>query len=140
MEVFKALRALHTCVTFLRLIIYTSRLRFAAMEHRGELLEAAIRYSGIPVTRIVKNLNRSRRWLYNQFSRPDVPLDVMLEIGKIIRHDFSTEIQDLRSDHRTRSILAEGLEVGYGEQSVQFWKDKYLKLLEEYNDLLKKQK
>ncbi len=132
-----ALRTLHTCVTVMRFIVYTSRLRFAAMEHRGELLEAAIRYSGIPVTRIVKKLNRSRRWLYNQFGRPDVPLDVMLEIGKIIRHDFSTEIIDLRPSLRTKSILAEGSDVGYGEQSAQFWKDKFMNLLEEYNDLLK---
>ncbi|MFM2285350.1 MAG: hypothetical protein RLZZ543_847 [Bacteroidota bacterium] len=107
------------------------------MQHRGELLEAAIRKSGIPITRIVNQLKHSRRWLYNQFSRPDVSIDVMLDIGKIIHHNFAQELLELKQDRRINGISKEDDGVGYGEQSAQFWKDKYMRLLEEYNELLK---
>ena len=118
-------------------IVHTSRTRFAPMQHRGELLEAAIRKSGIPITRIVNQLKHSRRWLYNQFSRPDVSIDIMLEIGKIIHYNFAQDLPELKQDRRMNGMIKEGNEVGYGEHSAQFWKDKYMLLLEEYNDLLK---
>jgi len=107
------------------------------MQHRGELLKKAIEKSGIPKTRIVALTGRSRRWLYNQIERSDVPLDVLLELGKIIHHDFATEIPDLRSRSVSElSLAAETDSVPYPETAA-YWKDKYLKLLEEYMLLLK---
>ena len=56
---------------------------FVTMQHRGEIVERAIRQSGYPISSIAKKLGKSRRWMYLMF-------------------------------------------------------DKYLKLLEDYNELLKK--
>jgi hypothetical protein len=121
------------------LLFYTSLLRFAMMQHRGEILENAIRQSGIPLTRIVKNLNKSRRWLYNQFSRQDVSLDVFLEIGKLIHHDFSKNLNEFKPNTRQNHLIEDANDAVYGNQSAQYWKDKYMHLLEEYNELLKSQ-
>ena len=65
------------------------------MQHRGEILEAAVRKSGIPLTRIVEKLGKSRKWIYNQFEISDVPLDILIDVGKVIHHDFSHEIDEL---------------------------------------------
>ena len=121
------------------LLIYTSLLRFAMMQHRGEILETAIRQSGVPITRIVKKLSKSRRWLYNQFTRQDVSLDVFLEIGKLIHHNFSQDLNEFKPNARLSHLIEDANDNEYGNQTAQYWKDKYMHLLEEYNELLKSQ-
>ena len=121
------------------LLIYTSLLRFVKMQHRGEILETAIRQSGVPITRIVKKLSKSRRWLYNQFTRQDVSLDVFLEIGKLIHHDFSQDLNEFKPNARRSHLIEDANDNEYGNQTAQYWKDKYMHLLEEYNELLKSQ-
>jgi len=109
------------------------------MQHRGEILETAIRQSGVPITRIVKKLSKSRRWLYNQFTRQDVSLDVFLEIGKLIHHDFSQDLNEFKPNARRSHLIEDANDNEYGNQTAQYWKDKYMHLLEEYNELLKSQ-
>jgi hypothetical protein len=58
------------------------------MEHRGEIIEKEIRESGIPLTTIAKRMGKTRQWLYLLFENPNVSLDHMLEIGKIIYHNL----------------------------------------------------
>ncbi|MFN8282349.1 MAG: hypothetical protein U0U67_03995 [Chitinophagales bacterium] len=98
------------------------------MQHKGEILEKAIRESGIPIIKVAKMLGKSRRWMYHTFENNNVSIDVILEIGKIIHHDFSKDIKGLvkyklASDENT-------------EDKSEFWKNKYVELLEKYNDLL----
>ena len=62
------------------------------MEHRGEIIEKEIRESGIPLTTVAKRMGKTRQWLYLLFDNPNASLDHMLEIGKIIYHDFSKNI------------------------------------------------
>ena len=124
---------------FMALLIYTSLLRFAMMQHRGEILETAIRQSGVPITRIVKKLSKSRRWLYNQFTRQDVSLDVFMEIGKLIHHNFSQDLNEFKPNARLSHLIEDANDNEYGNQTAQYWKDKYMHLLEEYNELLKSQ-
>jgi plasmid maintenance system antidote protein VapI len=65
------------------------------MQHRGEILKKAIYKSGIPFTELAKRLGRSRRWMYLIFDNSNVSLDLVLQIGKIIHHDFSDSIKEL---------------------------------------------
>ena len=58
------------------------------MVHRGEIVEQAVRKSGIPIATIAKRLGKSRRWMYLMFENPDVPLEVIKRIGEIIYYDF----------------------------------------------------
>ena len=107
------------------------------MQHRGELLKKAIKESGMPVTKIHKSLNKSRRWLYNQYENSDVMLDVLIKVGKIIHYDFSADVTELRATNAPSSFQDSG-ELPYPSENAAFWKDKYLRLLEEYTELLKK--
>ena len=34
------------------------------MEHRGEIIEKAIRNSGMPLTSIARKIGKSRQWIY----------------------------------------------------------------------------
>jgi len=111
------------------LLIHVMKFTFAIMQHKGEIVEKAVRQSGIPFTKIVKRLGKSRKWIYNAFENPQLSLDIILEIGKIIHYDFSNEIKELNSNNsvnETRPLYNE----------VEYWKNKYLHLLEEYKTLL----
>lgn len=103
------------------------------MEHRGEIIEQAVRKSGMPLVTISKKMGKSRRWLYLQFENPLVSLDVVLQIGKIIYYDFSDEIQLLK----VNTYVAEP-NISNGQDEVIYWKEKYFKVMEEYHVLLKK--
>lgn len=106
------------------------------MQHRGEILKKAIYKSGFPITELAKRLSRSRKWIYLQFDNSNVSLDIILEVGKIIHYDFNEEIRELSSFQKaTKQSITE---YQFNESEVEYWKNKYLSLLEEYNQLLKK--
>jgi predicted transcriptional regulator len=105
------------------------------MQHRGEILKEAIYKSGIPITELAKRMGKSRRWMYLMFENSTVSLDIVLQIGKLIHHDFTDEIKEFNS---TSTIVNEPPTIYAKEAPVaDYWKDKYLRLLEEYNLLLK---
>lgn len=108
---------------------------FVTMQHRGEIVERAIRQSGYPISAIAKKLGKSRRWMYLMFDNTQIDLDKILAIGNIIHHDFSDEIKELGGIH---SNIAADPENPYNNQTKEYWKNKYLKLLEDYNELLKR--
>ena len=103
------------------------------MIHRGEIVERVVRNSGIPLTRIAVRMGKSRRWVYNAFETSDLSIDLILEFGKILHYDFSQDIPQMRN---TKSMVSD-LPITYGEDNTEYWKDKYYRLLEEHNELLK---
>ena len=105
------------------------------MQHRGEIIKEAVYKSGLSITQIAKRMGKSRKWTYNMFENNSVSLDVVLQIGKIINHNFTNEINDLH--FIKKSVVKTSSEYLANKKSSEYWKDKYLILLEEYNDLLK---
>jgi predicted transcriptional regulator len=122
------------CVFYVNLISYKSA-NICTMQHRGEIIKAAIYKSGISITEIAKRLGKSRRWMYLMFENNSVSLDLVLQIGYIIHHDFS---EDIKEFNPPKKVLHEPPTIyEKEEEAAAYWKDKYLKLLEEYNVLLK---
>lgn len=109
------------------------------MQHRGEILEIAVRKSSIPISRIAKRMSKSRRWLYNQFENPNVSIDILYDIGKIIHYDFSKTIVGLSSiGAQFNSGTDEEPEI-YANPQARYWKNKYMALLEEFNNYMRKE-
>lgn len=109
------------------------------MQHKGEVIEKAVRESGYSITRLAAKLGKSRRWVYQIFDKPNVSMEYVLQIGNAIHHDFSTEVKGLR-EYR-QSTQADNWNDPSGEfftdgEKAEYWKNKYLVLLEEYNKLL----
>ncbi len=109
------------------------------MQHKGEIIEKAVRESGYSITRLAKRMGKSRRWMYQVFGNRIVPVDYILAIGKIIHHDFTEEIKELKIyktsiTKQMTSDLAQSF--GNDKEEVEYWKNKYLAVLEKYNDLL----
>jgi len=111
------------------------------VQHKGEIVEKAVRESGYSITRLAKKMGKSRRWVYQIFEKPNVPINYVIGIGKAIHHDFSSEIKEL-NEYR-RSVNVQTFDDADGEfftdkEKAEYWKNKYLALLEKYNEQLSK--
>lgn len=107
---------------------------FETMKHRGEIVEQAVRKSGMTVTSIAKKLGKSRRWMYDCFETKDLSLDHIIKIGKIIHYDFSDDFPELG---RGKKEAFNDQRPPYPQHDADFWREKYYTLLEEHNQLLK---
>ena len=117
-------------------IISRNSVNICTMQHRGEIIRKAVYNSGLTITEIAKSIGKSRKWMYLMFENSNVSLDLVLKIGKIIRYDFTADFKELSTSARIKSESFVASEEN--EPNAEFWKNKYLKLLEEYNELLKK--
>jgi predicted transcriptional regulator len=103
------------------------------MQHRGEIVEHAVRQSGLSLTKLATRIGKSRKWIYDSFQNPNLSIEYVIAIGKIIYHDFSLEINELKN----KSFSHQGTE-NTNDSSDNFWKNKYIELLEKHNQLLEK--
>jgi predicted transcriptional regulator len=108
------------------------------MQHRGEIIRKAVYNSGLTITEIAKSIGKSRKWMYLMFENSNVSLDLVLKIGKIIRYDFAGEVKEFSSSTRIKSESS--IDSKDDESDAEYWKNKYLKLLEDYSALLKEKK
>lgn len=65
------------------------------MASRGEIVEKVVRASGYTISGLASRLKISRTQLYDDFTNPDMPLDRIVAIGKILHHDFSEDFKDI---------------------------------------------
>ena len=123
------------------------------MSHQGEILQEAIKNSGISITRIVDELGITRPTIYRKFKEETVDYNFVKRVGEIINHDFShafTLIQQSSSSfvstpirNVTNSIVTprvttpQHLDADPSKQLLVL-QSKYIALLEAYNELLLK--
>lgn len=112
------------------------------MQHKGEIIEKAVRESGHSITKLAQKMGKSRRWVYQIFDSAVVPIDYIIEIGKIIHYDFSEDIKGIKmygSDRPISGVEDTRFTSKASTDEAEHWKEKYMTLLEKYNDLLTKQ-
>ncbi|MDO7884855.1 helix-turn-helix domain-containing protein [Hymenobacter cheonanensis] len=61
------------------------------MAHQGEILQEAIKSSGISITRIVEELGITRPTIYRKFKEDTLDANFVKSVGQIIGHDFSQD-------------------------------------------------
>ncbi|MBC6991750.1 helix-turn-helix domain-containing protein [Hymenobacter sp. BT491] len=123
------------------------------MPHQGEILQDAIKNSGISITRIVDELGITRPTIYRKFKEETLDYGFVKRIGDIIGHDFSAEITQPQqpsspfvSNNVTRFVslgvtpkpdLLHPVDNDPVKQLLAL-QTKYITLLEAYNELLLK--
>ncbi len=109
-------------------------------KHIGQIVEYTVRKNGYSITDLGRELGVNRRTIYNYFENKHLKQNVIFKIGIIIRHDFSKDFPELFTAeefvpiNKTSSINVHNLPVNDSDQLE--WKDKYLSLLEKFNELL----
>ncbi|WP_170172629.1 helix-turn-helix domain-containing protein [Hymenobacter rigui] len=127
------------------------------MPHQGEILQEAIKNSGISITRIVDELGITRPTIYRKFKDDTLDYGFVKRVGEIIGHDFSSDFTSLQQSVLPfavnsvtnsvtnspvkpvlhRSVTSPTVDPDIAKQLMQL-QQKYIALLEAYNDLLLK--
>ncbi|MDQ2793184.1 MAG: helix-turn-helix domain-containing protein [Bacteroidota bacterium] len=123
------------------------------MPHQGEILQEAIKNSGISITRIVDELGITRPTIYRKFKDEILDYNFVKKVGEIINHDFSADFTALQqssisfvtSPVRNASASAVTPRVTPSQvidadpsRQLLLLQAKYISLLEAYNELLLK--
>jgi len=110
------------------------------LRHDGEILKKLIGKGEVPISRIAKQLGVDRSTIYRMFEKTDIPIEFLLKIGKVINKDMSTffpeviqAIQEPPVNYTSPKSYSELLD------ESRYWKDKYIDILEKYNNLLNEQ-
>jgi transcriptional regulator with XRE-family HTH domain len=112
--------------------------------HYGHIVERVVRRDCMGISEIARKLHVSRRTLYNWFEMNKLGMDVICKIGNVTGHDFSNEFPDDFANHkdvvdgelyRDSNNLA-----SQPHDAVYYWMDRYIKLLEKFNETLSNKK
>lgn len=108
-------------------------------QHYGQIVERVIRRNGYSISELSRLTHVNRRSVYNWFNQQHLKPEIIFRIGCALKHDFSVEFPHLFSKEDFKSIYEgnEGEKSSETDQSAaDNWKDKYIHLLEQYNNLL----
>ena len=123
------------------------------MPHQGEILQEAIKSSGISITRIVDDLGITRPTIYRKFKEEAIDYGFVKKVGDIINHNFSQDFTTVQQSSIpfvtpvTRSIVTSSVTSRVTPvqnidsdplKQLSLLQTKYISLLEAYNELLVK--
>ncbi len=123
------------------------------MPHQGEILQEAIKNSGISITRIVDELGITRPTIYRKFKDDTLDAGFVTRVGEIINHDFSQDFTSVQqsvlpfvtlpaknnvTNTVTRSVTPALASDSDPVKALLTLQTKYIALLEAYNELLLK--
>lgn len=106
--------------------------------NRGQVLATAVEATGLNKEDIANKAGYSRSAYYKHIENPELDYDILIAYGRAIRYDFTEEFPDMPK------YIAEEPEDGFNKpttfeeavQQMERWKDKYLELLEKYNQII----
>lgn len=106
----------------------------------GQVLERVVRRDRMGISELSRKLNVSRRTIYNWFDQKSLNPEIIWKVGTVIGHDFSVELPDafLKNDNIRRDTFESHYDdtVKNDANTVYFWMNKYIRLLEKYNEIL----
>ncbi|TSD67739.1 helix-turn-helix transcriptional regulator [Inquilinus sp. KBS0705] len=112
------------------------------VKHYGQIVEYRIRKNGYSISDLAKSINVNRRSIYNWFNQPYLKKDIIFQIGRVLRHDFSQEFpelfvsEDFKTIHRSPHHMPAQDDTYAAKIENEVYKNKYVDLLERYNTLL----
>ncbi|GAA3958229.1 helix-turn-helix domain-containing protein [Hymenobacter antarcticus] len=123
------------------------------MPHQGEILQEAIKHSGISITRIVEEMGITRPTIYRKFKEETIDYGFVTRVGEIINHDFSNDFTVVQQSSllfvtpQSKAIVTnnvtprvtavQNIDSDPAKQLLTL-QAKYIALLEAYNELLLK--
>ncbi|WP_205944137.1 helix-turn-helix domain-containing protein [Pedobacter sp. HDW13] len=106
---------------------------------QGEILERLVRKDRIGISEFSRRLKVSRRTIYNWFQQDRIDSEIIWRIGDLLGRDLSSSFPEHYSKYNSGDILGVtnlDKKDDLGRDTVFFWMNKYIQLLEKYNTLL----
>lgn len=113
--------------------------------HVGRILEELIRSNNLEISEVSRKIKVSRRSLYNWFKKKSLRSYTLQRICYVLVYDFSLSLpqflkEEFLQDKDLLQLPADTKdEPDERINSAQFWMDKYIYLLEQYNQILAKE-
>jgi len=111
--------------------------------HHGEIVEKVIRRKGYSISEIARFTKVNRRSVYYWFNQKYLKAEIIHKIGLCIKHDFSVEFPEIFTNNEFENVKS--FKYADNEPDFQpdltdenYWKDKYIEILEKYNEILLK--
>ncbi len=110
--------------------------------HHGQTVERIIRRNGYSITELARLIQVNRRSVYNWFNQRHLKPEIIFRIGSVLNHDFSSEFPSLfvKGEITSKNTITYAETIPETEPELEMehiiWRDKYIDLLERYNDLL----
>lgn len=109
------------------------------MKDRGEILQDVIKKKGISLSEVGRRLGIDRSTVYRHTKNANLDDATLLQYGKALNYDFSMEIPELYNSMKlVNEPSPEYRNKTYDELLIErdYYKDKYINLLEKYNVLV----
>ncbi len=108
------------------------------LKHRGEILKKVIDDLNVKISHVARKMNLDRGTVYRHMQDPNLPFDYIVRYGEALGFDFSTYFPELLGVLRESPSSHQASPKSYDEwkSEAEYWKDKYIDLLEKYNALL----
>ncbi|AYA37991.1 hypothetical protein D3Y59_13645 [Hymenobacter oligotrophus] len=119
------------------------------MAHQGEILQEAIKNSGISISKLVQELGITRPTIYRKFKETTLDYSFVQRVGELIQHDFTNEFDTpvqsqlhftpapVKQQPALRSVSLQPVDQDPAK-ALMTLQAKYIALLEAYNELLLK--
>ena len=107
-------------------------------KHYGQIVELIIRKKGYSISELARLSYVNRRSVYNWFNQKYLKPEIIYRIGCILNHDFSQEFPELFTKDDFENNQKSVASIPSEPPPPVIWKDKYIELLERYNNLLSK--
>ncbi|WP_129714892.1 hypothetical protein [Pedobacter sp. SYP-B3415] len=108
--------------------------------HDGETVELVIRRDQISISELSRRLHVSRKSIYNWFKQKQLNVELIHRIGQSISYDFANDFPEKYNGFHAARSAEEGPGIkGHADStsnSPQYWRDKYIRLLETYTSFL----
>ena len=114
------------------------------LKHRGEVLHnTCMRYcqiNGMSLTALAKKAGYNQSTIYRHFEKEDLPYHIIRRYGKAMGHDFRVEFPEMAEDFDlVNEPVAEYMAtttLGACLEQRDYWRNRYVDLLEQHNKLL----
>ena len=105
--------------------------------NKGEIVELVIRRNNLSISELSRRLHVSRRSVYNWFEQKDLSIDIICKVGDVLDYDFSSDFPDLFTRRKSRIIsqMDQDFTLEPQQNSVNYWRNKYINLLEKHMEM-----
>ncbi|MEJ6981345.1 hypothetical protein WG906_12835 [Pedobacter sp. P351] len=114
--------------------------------HVGKLIEDVIRSNYISISSVARKIHVNRRSVYNWFKQSDLRPYTLHRICDVLVYEFSVKLPeyfneeyiDKKSFRSPSEERVETIDADPVTNSAEYWINKYIYLLEKYNEVLAK--